>query len=592
MSNYFILIIIIGDYNKISIHRQEITLHNSRLFLILSGFIISIGMLVFLVYSRSTELEIGKINQLAHIELVNRKLDQFVTTSDLLSRFIQEDISGKKLTKNIIEEKLAQYLRASPSDIIFGVGIWYGPFKFSKHQKFFGPYIHRNNKHLEEKLQLTYEWNTPEYNYHSQTWYKEGLKNPNKSFYVAPYFDNGLVYVTNSRGFYDSEKNLNGVISIDLVLPQLQKIITLASSSKTEIIYIADSKGNLLAHPLKDDFLNIEKTKNTDDSQNLLKYTVKDLNSALQINQDNWIESKIVHEQLGWKVVVITSQDKLLPNYQHLKNFLMIAFTGLWLIVLAAWQVISYYSKQQQLNRKQVEASRLQLIQSSKMAALGMMASGMAHEINNPLAIIVGKINIILRRFEKQNTEDEELKKSLGQVLLMASRIQKAIDGLRTFSKSGVQDSPEEVFLETIINETVNLCTERFINNNIKLEICEIPSVKITCRKSQISQAILNLLSNSFDATIELDEKWVKIQSLYDSKKHEVSIEIIDSGKKLSPDLVKHIFDPFYTTKDIGKGAGLGLSISKGIIEEHKGTLEYDTTSSNTKFIVTFKLPY
>lgn len=400
---------------------------NSRPWLILFGIIISIGMLIFLIHSRATELDIGKINQVANIELVNRKLDQFVTTSDLLSRFIQEDISGKKFTKNIIEEKLTQYLNSSPSDIIFGIGIWYEPFKFSKTQKFFGPYIHRNNPHIEEKPHLTYEWNTPSYNYHSQTWYKEGLIDHQTSHYIEPYVDNGLVYITNSRGFYDNEKKINGVISIDLVLPQLQNIITKASSSRFEIIYILDSSGKLLAHPLKDDFLTIQKSKDSKKSQSLLNYTIEDLNSTLQINQESWIESKVVHNQLGWKIIAATSQEKLLPNYQHLKSFLTISLIGLWLIILVAMYIISQYSKQQQINRKQVEASRLQLIQSSKTAALGVMASGTAHEINNPLTIIVGKIEILIRRLEKQNTVDEELHKTLSQVLLMAEKFEKQL---------------------------------------------------------------------------------------------------------------------------------------------------------------------
>lgn len=154
------------------------------------------------------------------------------------------------------------------------------------------------------------------------------------------------------------------------------------------------------------------------------------------------------------------------------------------------------------------------------------------------------------------------------------------------FAQTGDQDLPEEVYLETIINETINLCTERFINNNIKLEISEIPSVEIACRKSQISQVILNLLSNSFDAVIGLDDKWVKIHSMLNSKSNSVTIEITDSGKKLPADEVKHIFEPFYSTKDTGKGAGLGLSISKGIIEEHKGKLYIDENCPNTRFVL------
>ena len=233
---------------------------NSKYWLAGFGLIISIALLTFYLHTRSVTLDIGKTEQQARAEAVQKKLEEFTTVSNLLSRFIQEDINEKNYSKTEIENKLQQFLRSSPSDVVFGIGIWFEPFQFQKNQKFFGPYVHQSDLSTHKLPNiLTYEWNTPEYNYHSQDWYKKGISNLGEGYFVNPYFDNGLVYVTNARAFFDKAKRIAGVISVDLVLPQLQSIIQSANQSPQELLYISDRNGMLLAHPLKEQFFKKKK---------------------------------------------------------------------------------------------------------------------------------------------------------------------------------------------------------------------------------------------------------------------------------------------------------------------------------------------
>lgn len=235
--------------------------------------------------------------------------------------------------------------------------------------------------------------------------------------------------------------------------------------------------------------------------------------------------------------------------------------------------------------QKVIEEQQAQMYESSKLSTLGEMASGIAHEINNPLTIISSKANQIIKKLDKGNLDIDALKCDLKKIDETAFRISKIVLGLRLLSRNSSQDDFEEVNLLEIIDEVLSLCTERFRFNNVKLMYELQGEVVILARASQVGQVILNLLNNSFDAVELLSEKWVKISLTLDV--NFVIIKITDSGKGILPQVRGKIFEPFFTTKEVGRGTGLGLSISKNIITSHGGDFSYDRYSENTTFIIT-----
>ena len=137
-----------------------------------------------------------------------------------------------------------------------------------------------------------------------------------------------------------------------------------------------------------------------------------------------------------------------------------------------------------------------------------------------------------------------------------------------------------------MIESTLDLCRENLEEGGIRLSVeTTDPSLKILCRPAEISQIILNLLNNSKTAIADVNEKWIKISARALGEKAELSVN--DSGPGISKDVSEKIFHPFFSTNEVGRGVGLGLSVSKGIAEAHGGSLDLNSKCPNTQFVLT-----
>ena len=224
------------------------------------------------------------------------------------------------------------------------------------------------------------------------------------------------------------------------------------------------------------------------------------------------------------------------------------------------------------------------IFHSSKMASLGQMAAGIAHEVNNPITIIHGTAGLLKKGIQAEPRDFEKILSGLERIEKTALRISRIVKGLRMFSRSGENDPPISTPLAEILEDTLDLCRERFRDYAIDLRIAEIPDLAIRCRPTQISQVLLNLLNNSFDAISQETERWVRID--FFPTEDRIRVAITDSGPGLSSETERRLMEPFFTTKEPGKGTGLGLPISRGIVEEHGGKLSYEHAAKNTCFSI------
>lgn len=252
-----------------------------------------------------------------------------------------------------------------------------------------------------------------------------------------------------------------------------------------------------------------------------------------------------------------------------------IRFVGL------TWDVTEEIEQSSDLDRQRSLASN-----ASKMAALGEMAAGMAHEINNPLAIIMGKVQQIENMVQDKNHSEKTILEETAKIQLTVNRIAAVIRGLRSFARDDRRDPKAVIQVSDLIADTLSLCQARFKDAGVRLEVPEIATIKFECHPSQISQILLNLLNNAFDAIATQADKWIRLEVF--PIKGELVFRVTDSGPGVPADVAAKIFHPFFTTKPAGKGIGLGLSISKGLVENHGGKLVLLSASSPTVFEARF----
>ena len=224
------------------------------------------------------------------------------------------------------------------------------------------------------------------------------------------------------------------------------------------------------------------------------------------------------------------------------------------------------------------------LVEQSKLASLGEVSAGMAHEINNPLSIISGKMMILKNQLEREAPIDKtRLTDTCDAVLKNCLRIEKIVRALNSFSRNSKSDPLEQIPLSEVFDELREFVSEKLEKANIRFEISmENENLLVRARSSELIQVFINLINNSFDAIRASDVRWVKIE--VKSNKKKIDIEIIDSGSGVQPEIAKLMMEFFYTTKPSGQGTGLGLSLAQQIMKSHNGSIEYLPERKNTTF--------
>jgi two-component system NtrC family sensor kinase len=279
-----------------------------------------------------------------------------------------------------------------------------------------------------------------------------------------------------------------------------------------------------------------------------------------------------------------------------------------------AEQTLRQRNEELRQSNAQLQETRTQLLQSEKMASIGQLAAGVAHEINNPIGYVssnFGSLDTYLRQMldviaayasaegsiadaaaaarvtaAKQKVDLAFLSEDVFALLAESrdgiSRVSKIVQDLKDFSRVGAEDEWSWANLHEGLESTINI-----VNNEIKYkahlvkELGVIPEIE--CLPSQLNQVFMNMLVNAAHAI----ETHGTISIRSGTQNDEVWVEIADTGKGIAPEHLNRIFDPFFTTKPVGKGTGLGLALSYGMVQKHHGRIEvHSDVGRGTKFRV------
>lgn len=227
-----------------------------------------------------------------------------------------------------------------------------------------------------------------------------------------------------------------------------------------------------------------------------------------------------------------------------------------------------------------LKETQSQLIQSGKLAAIGELAAGVAHELNQPLMVIRTNAQLVLRRLEKQVLSSEDTRDMIQPIEKNSKRMINIINHLRTFSRQS-QENVSGVDINGVVKDCSLMMGEqlRVHNIDLKLELAEhLP--KVMGNANQLEQVFLNIITNARDGVLAARTEEGKtglievFTGAFGKDREWVEILVRDTGTGITGKDLDRIFDPFFTTKEVGKGTGLGLSISHGIVKEHRGTIE------------------
>jgi C4-dicarboxylate-specific signal transduction histidine kinase len=235
--------------------------------------------------------------------------------------------------------------------------------------------------------------------------------------------------------------------------------------------------------------------------------------------------------------------------------------------------------REQELREKQE-----QLVQAGKLATLGELTTGIAHELNNPLnniGLFIGNA-IDLIEFNALETNAERILHELFSAMQQVRKATEIITHLRTFGRAA-SVSYQPVLIARVITSAISLVQEQLRLRQIEVQV-DLPDENVIVKGNaiQLEQVFLNLLTNARDAISERPEKRITITCTASEELVEICVR--DTGPGIPPEIAKRIFDPFFTTKEVGAGTGLGLSITYSIIQEHQGTISLENHDGEGAF--------
>ncbi len=291
--------------------------------------------------------------------------------------------------------------------------------------------------------------------------------------------------------------------------------------------------------------------------------------------QDNLFATSVIKNKKWVMVIREDPKEQLTPLLRARFLAALIGLGGVLLIAIGAvFTTRSMMKELMEMERKKAVSDEIS-VQTSKLAALGKMAAGIAHEINNPLAVIgekAGWLKDLLSTADlSQSANFQEFSDTVAKIEQYVVRAKTVTHRLLGFARR-MEPVSEKVGINSVLDESIDFLENEARYRSIDIQTDYYPNLPLTLSDSgQLQQVFLNILNNAIDAIGKDGEIIIKTKHI--AKNNEIAVEFADNGPGIPKEMLKKIFDPFFTTKEVGKGTGLGLSISYGIVEKLGGRI-------------------
>ncbi|MBF0119353.1 MAG: two-component sensor histidine kinase [Desulfobacterales bacterium] len=462
-----------------------------------------------------------------------------------------------------------------------------------------------------EGIQIAYAGNykLTKADYSKSHWFKKAIE---QSYFISDVFlglrNQPHFIITVKHNGKDGHFILRATIDFELFNALVEKI----SIGETGSAFIINRNGELQTklqiQPMPDknyfmNFLSKIKLDNNNDNRNEIS---DEYNTQINRNNSNIIMGNIDYSGNNfiyvitsikngeWVLVYQQAKKDALYSLYHARNLAIIIFLigGLGIVAMAviiSKRVVNHIER----TDKEKEIMNDQIIEAGKLVSIGELAAGIAHEINNPIAIMMeegGWIDDLMAEEEFSNIENfQEIKRALNQIRVQGERCKEITHKLLSFARK-TDPIGKTVELNDLIEEIVSILEQRSKLSNIKMIKNLAPDLpEIFASPSEIQQVFLNLINNAMDA---MGSHGGNIEITSKREGDHVIVDVSDTGSGIPKAIMARIFDPFFTTKPVGKGTGLGLSICFGIIKKMGGDITVSSTVGvGTTFHIYFPVP-
>lgn len=389
----------------------------------------------------------------------------------------------------------------------------------------------------------------------------------------------------------NSKEEVIGVLAERIKLDAINKLMRDIEIGKTGESYLVNKEGYFLTESKFEPGYTLKKKISTRGTQECKK-GISGVGEYIDYRDKKVLGAYFWIPEMEWSLMLEQDSSEAFQEIRHLKNIILtISLITILIIIsfanLASGKIVKILERYDQEFKKQQK----QIMRAEKLAAMGQLAAGVAHEINNPLGGISNCLKLISTKISKPNPEPKDFKDSIRYLQTSEQELNRCIWIVRNFLSFSKRPSLKPVLtnINSVILELVALIEPQAKVQNIlitKKLSSDLPPIKVDAQ--QLHQALMNVILNSLEAMTQGGE--LKICTEYDQRGEAIKIDIIDTGIGIPEENLPHLFEPFFSTKPEGKGTGLGLPIVYEIIDEHNGSIEVES-SLNKGTTFTIKLP-
>lgn len=411
----------------------------------------------------------------------------------------------------------------------------------------------------------------------------------NTNIFLSPFTDRPTMVV--SAPIKNSKEQIIGVLVERIKLDAINRLMRDIEIGKTGESYLVNKEGYFLTESKFEAGYTLKKKIATKGTQECNKGK-SGVGEYIDYRDKKVLGAHFFIPEMEWSLMVEQDRSEAFQEIHHLKNIIFV-IGSITIIVIFAFTFLGSGKIVKILKRydQQFKKQQKQIMRAEKLAAMGQLAAGVAHEINNPLGGISNCLKLISTKINKPNPKPKDFKDSIKYLRTSEQELNRCIGIIRNFLSFSRRPSlkPALTDINSIISELVALIEPQTKAQNIMIyKELETDLPQLMVDGPQLHQALMNIILNSLEAMPQSGE--LKVRSGYDPKDKTIKIEITDTGYGIPEENLPHLFEPFFSSKPEGKGTGLGLSIVYEVIDEHNGSIEVESElGKGTTFIV--KLP-